>query len=215
MQSSDSYRVNEIFYSLQGEGVRAGTPNVFVRFTGCNLTCSRAGFAGFDCDTEFISGVTMERAKILADALALVPSNSSFYGVGVIFTGGEPGLQLDADLVELFKCAGFVTCCESNGTCALPPNLDWITISPKSAEHTLIQPLISPGQIRQVDELKYVRHQGQGIPKPSLQATHRLISPAIGPAGLERGTLEHCIKLCKENPPWRLSVQQHKAWSVR
>jgi hypothetical protein len=75
------------------------------------------------------------------------------------------------------------------------------------AEHAIRQ--------RRADEVKYVRGYGQGIPKTVVEAAHRLISPAFdGPVVHER-TLRWCIQLVKENPPWRLSIQQHKLWSVR
>ncbi len=61
---NSTFRVNEIFYSLQGEGVRAGIPNLFLRFSGCNLTCSLETH-GFDCDTEFTSGRDMSLQQII------------------------------------------------------------------------------------------------------------------------------------------------------
>lgn len=241
------YGINEVFYSLQGEGMRAGTANVFVRFSGCNLTCNR-GEHGFDCDTEFTSGQKMTAQEIFAEAVRLqgeayrpAPKFGS-RGDGwcsVIFTGGEPMLQLDDELVRIFKEDGWYVAIETNGTQPLGLTLvgdmevqllvraslgaegdqrkyrtetvraiDWICVSPKTAEHTL--------RVERADELKYVRRAGQGIPKPTLKADHYMISPAFTPEGAcAGGDLEHCIKLCREHPPWRLSVQQHKTWRVR
>jgi organic radical activating enzyme len=197
--------INEIFYSIQGEGVRAGTANVFVRFSGCNMRCdleaNEKSPGGFMCDTEFQSGRRMtvgELVKGVADTGGACKN--------VIFTGGEPGLQLTEDLVGMMREHGFFMAVESNGTCALPA-VDWICVSPKVAEHALKQPV--------AHELKYVRHYGQGIPKPIIKANHYLISPAASPEGIDQRTLEWCINLVKENPTWRLSVQQHKSWKVR
>jgi 7-carboxy-7-deazaguanine synthase len=201
-----TYSVQEVFYSLQGEGVRAGTPNVFVRFAGCNMTC-RQETHGFDCDTDFSSGLPYTAAGLVEAAYSLVPTA---IGCGVIFTGGEPALQLDRPLVEALRAAGFATLAiETNGSRNVDDlGLDWITVSPKTAEHALRQ--------LRADEAKYVRHVGQPLPKSSVSATYYLISPAAEPDGtILRDTLRWCIALCKEHPPWRLSCQQHKLWGVR
>jgi organic radical activating enzyme len=201
------YRINEIFYSLQGEGVRAGTPNFFVRFSGCNMACDQEAGpkspGGFVCDTEFESGVWLDSAAILERLLML-----STLCKAIIWTGGEPGLQLDAPLIATMKAAGYYQAIESNGSLALPDGLDWVCISPKVAEHGL--------KVEAASEVKYVRHAGQGIPQPRIKADHYLISPAFDHSGnVPRETLAHCIELCKANPPWRLSLQQHKVWKVR
>lgn len=207
-----TYIVNEIFYSLQGEGVRAGTPNYFVRFTGCNLKCDvTAGPlspGGFSCDTEFTSGRRMTATEIWEECLRLNQECE-----GVIFTGGEPLLQLDEELLTPFKKAEVLTAVETNGTISpetVIPNpawLDWITLSPKVAEHAI--------KCRNCTELKYVRNYGQGVPVTSVIALHHLISPAFSGNQPDARALEWCIKLCLENPTWRLSVQQHKMWRVR
>lgn len=197
------YRINEIFFSLQGEGVRSGTANVFVRFSKCNLACSKEGPAGFACDTEFESGRDMSPEDLLIEI-----ENTGRGCRNVIFTGGEPALQVDAALIGPLKQNGCHLSIETNGTLELPNGLDWVCVSPKSAEHTLR--VKGP-----INELKYVRHKGQAIPQPSLKADHYLISPAFDPHGFNRENLEWCIELVKENPMWRLSVQQHKTWGVR
>lgn len=195
--------VNEIFYSLQGEGIRQGTPNVFVRFSGCNLTCSVDNEAGFDCDTEFTSGVKYTVEQLLEKINKLGNGCKN-----VILTGGEPSLQVNAELIKALKHDGWYIAIETNGTKELPDGLDWITVSPKSAEHTLKQ--------LTANEVKYVRFTGTGIPKTKVKADFYLISPAFNAdLSLDRKHLVHCIKLVKENPDWRLSVQQHKEWMVR
>jgi 7-carboxy-7-deazaguanine synthase len=197
----DRYRVNEIFYSLQGEGVRAGTPNLFLRFSRCNLEC-RVETHGFDCDTEFESGRSMTLPEIVAEMRAL-----SAECRWVILTGGEPALQVDPELIGLLHAEGYSLAIETNGSIELPPGIDWITVSPKVAEHAIRQ--------RQAHEVKYVRGYGQGIPRTVVEAEHYLISPAFDGPEVDRRTLDWCVRLCRENPPWRLSVQQHKQWSVR
>ncbi len=196
-----TYRINEIFYSLQGEGVRAGTAALFLRFSGCNQAC-RAETHGFDCDTEFASGRDLTLDEIVAELRAAGPRCA-----WVVLTGGEPALQVDRDLIDGLHEGGYRLAIETNGSIALPDGLDWITVSPKVAEHAIRQ--------RAADEVKYVRTYGQGIPKTVVQATHKLISPAFDGDRLDRRTLDWCIRLVKDNPEWRLSVQQHKGWGVR
>lgn len=208
-EAGKQYSVNEMFFSLQGEGARAGTPNIFVRFSGCNMRCDlpvgEKSPGGFACDTEFESGRAMRAAQIVLSALKLVPKA----GVGVIFTGGEPALQLDKALIDLLRQAGFgPLCIETNGTIDVAPlGLDWISLSPKVAEHAV--------RVRSCDEIRYVRGHGQGIPRPSAKAERKFISPAFSGDSLDADTLRWCIDLIKTNPEWALSVQQHKTWGVR
>lgn len=189
--------VNEVFRSLQGEGVRAGTVNTFVRFGKCNLTCT-VETVGFDCDTEFASGRLLTVDEVLAEM-----GEPGW----TILTGGEPSLQIDQAFIDRLHDEGWKVAIETNGTVALPQGIDWITVSPKTAEHTLRQ-LVA-------DEVKYVRRHGQGIPQPVVKASHHLISPAWGPDGLDPRDLAWCIQLVKDNPTWRLSCQQHKWWGIR
>ena len=200
--SDKKYRVNEIFYSLQGEGIRAGSANFFVRFTACNQTC-KIETHGFDCDTEFTSGTFMTAEEIEQAILDLNKDCKN-----IIFTGGEPLLQLDEPLCIYFKERGYFLAIETNGSLSADGlTLDWITVSPKVAEHALRQLTAS--------EVKYVRAKGQGIPKTKIDSYFFLISPAFKADGLRKEDLEHCIALCLENPKWSLSVQQHKIWRVR
>jgi organic radical activating enzyme len=196
-----TYAINEIFYTLQGEGVRAGVPSVFLRFAGCNLTC-KLETHGFDCDTEFVSSRKLTGEETLAELRNCAPQCK-----WVVLSGGEPGLQVDQDLVDLLHSEGYKLAIETNGSIAMPDGLDWITVSPKIAEHAIRQKTAS--------EVKYVRGYGQGIPKTVVTADHYLISPAFSGLEVARKTLEWCIALALENPPWRLSIQQHKIWHVR
>ena len=103
-------KINEIFYSLQGEGFHAGTPAVFVRFSGCNLKCDF-------CDTRHEEGKSMTDEEIVEEVLRY-PSRM------VILTGGEPGLWVDDALIEALHKAGKYICIETNGTCVLPEQID-------------------------------------------------------------------------------------------
>ena len=195
------YVVNEIFYSLQGEGVRAGTPNFFLRLAKCNLAC-KVETHGFDCDTEFESGRWMTLPEILEELRQLSESCD-----WIVLTGGEPALQVDREMIDALHAAGYKLAIETNGSVELPEGIDWITVSPKVAEHAIRQ--------KKAQEVKYVRGYGQAVPRTVVEAEHYLISPAFEGDQLDPRVLDWCIRLCRENPPWRLSVQQHKAWKVR
>jgi 7-carboxy-7-deazaguanine synthase len=213
------YTINEIFWSPQGEGMRAGQMSVFIRFTGCNLKCrvepGPDSPGGFDCDTEFASGRKMTAQEIIEAAYAAIGKPAQWFmdrldgqEPWVVLTGGEPALQVDRDLVIALHDAGFHCAIETNGSKDVSGlGLDWITVSPKVAEHAVRQ--------LTADEVKYVRGHGQAIPKPTCKATHQLISPAFDGWSLDPKAVQWCLQLIKENPEWRLSMQQHKAWNVR
>lgn len=222
MKAAASYRINEIFFSLQGEGARAGTANVFVRFSRCNLKCAMEPSAispgGFKCDTDFEAGRQMDVTEILNEALALVHNATPLPGlnltaksIGVIFTGGEPALQLDVPLLYAFRHAGFLTAIETNGTInlgTLENWLDWTCVSPKVPEDRLKQ--------LRADEVKYVVTADSPIPETRVEASFHLLSPAFSPDGtLPKENLAHAIALVQANPTWRLSYQAHKIWGVR
>ena len=203
---SKTYMVNEIFYSIQGEGMRAGTANFFLRFTGCNMRCAMEegpkSPGGFDCDTEFESGRKMTAGDIVDEFLNLNEDCK-----WVIATGGEPGLQLDDELIDYLHGCGYKVAIETNGSLSVSSDVDWITVSPKVAEHAIKQ--------RTANEVKYVRGYGQGIPKTVVEAAYYLISPAFDGLTMDQRALDWCVKLVKENPKWRLSPQYHKLLQAR
>lgn len=208
------YTVKEIFYTLQGEGVHAGRPAVFCRFTGCNLWTGReqdrASAVCTFCDTDFVGvgpdGGRFATAAELADAVALrwpaVPGGKRF----VVCTGGEPLLQLDEAAIDALHQRGFEVAVETNGTQPLPRGLDWVCVSPKAAA-----PVVVAGG----DELKLVYPQPLAPPErfTGLDFRHWLLQPMDGPdvAAATRGAIDYCLA----HPQWRLSVQTHKVVGVR
>jgi 7-carboxy-7-deazaguanine synthase len=188
-------KVNETFYSLQGEGARAGEASLFIRLSGCDLAC------GF-CDTEFASGSQMTDQELLD-----IAHNSGTRWI--VWTGGEPALQLTQETVDTFRAAGFKQSIETNGGHPVP-SMDWVVVSPKVAEHVLAKN--HPGG---VDELRYAWHKGkQSVPEPSIVARHQYISPICDGNNINHENLAHCVLLCQKHPSWKLSLQQHKLWNI-
>ncbi|WP_174292291.1 7-carboxy-7-deazaguanine synthase [Sphingomonas bacterium] len=209
-----SYAIKEMFLTLQGEGVNAGSRAVFVRFAGCNLwsgrETDRATAVCRFCDTDFV-GVDGEGGGRFSDAAALVAAIDGFWGEGranrfVVLTGGEPMLQVDDALVEALHAAGFRIAIESNGTLAAHPGLDWVCISPKAGSE-VVQ--------RHGDELKLVWPQ-VGIDPAALEEwrfTHHLVQPLDDVTGVDHRATAMALVMAR--PAWRLSLQTHKLLGLR
>jgi 7-carboxy-7-deazaguanine synthase len=194
-------KVSEIFYSLQGEGARIGTPTIFIRLTGCKAKFACAAM-GIKCDTEFESGKDYSIEELLLN-IQKYPSKE------ITWTGGEPTDQLTDEIIDLFKSKGYYQAIETSGLNPVPKGLDFICISPKVAEH-IIKKNFPDG----CHELRYVRHSGQEIPNPSVKANHYWISPHSDGFTINSENLKHCISLCLKNPDWKLSIQNHKLWNI-
>lgn len=179
-------KINEIFYSLQGEGYNTGTPAVFVRFSGCNLKCSF-------CDTEHESGTMMTDEEILTEV-------SKYPAKTIILTGGEPGLWIDQQLIDRFHNKGYFVCIETNGTQPLPDNIDWITCSPKRGEEI---------HLNRIDELKVVYEGIEVEHYLRLNALHYFLQPC------SCENTEEVISYILEHPQWRLSLQTHKLTGIQ
>jgi 7-carboxy-7-deazaguanine synthase (Cx14CxxC type) len=204
------YAIKEIFYTLQGEGFHAGRPAVFCRFSGCNLWSGReadraTSICNF-CDTDFVGtdGVNGGKYRGADEVSAKI---ASLWPTGqpdnrfVVFTGGEPLLQLDAALLDAMHACGFECAVETNGTLEAPAGLDWITVSPKST---------APVKLKRASELKLVYPQPTALPErfANFPATHFYLQPMDGPR-IAQNT-RAAVDYCKTHPHWRLSLQTHK-----
>lgn len=205
-----TYIVKEIFYTLQGEGARTGRPAVFCRFSGCNLWSGREkdrtrSVCRF-CDTDFV-GTSGERggryitANELASVIVSLWPATHEENRYVVFTGGEPLLQLDAPLIETMHLAGFEVAIETNGTIAVPDGVDWVCVSPKVGSELLV---------KKGDELKVVIPQeGQNLADyENLSFSHFYLQPMDG-ENRERN-IKIAIETCLNNPTWKLGLQTHK-----
>lgn len=204
-----SYTVKELFLTLQGEGAQTGRVAVFCRFAGCNLwsgrEADRATAVCRFCDTDFVGtdgegGGRFASADLLADAIAACWGASPERRF-VVFTGGEPLLQLDDALLAAVHARGFEAAVETNGTLPAPAGLDWICVSPKAGAE-LVQ--------RHGDELKLVWPQPGLDPAvlALLDFRHCLLQPMDGPD--RAANTQAAIAWCLAHPRWRLSLQTHK-----
>ena len=216
------YTVKELFPTLQGEGAHTGRAAVFCRFAGCNLWSGReedrATAVCKFCDTNFVGsdgdgGGKFDTAEDLANA---IESSWRSTSAGpqqryVVFTGGEPLVQLDEQLIEQLHQKGFEVAIETNGTIKVPKGVDWVCVSPKAGSDLIVL---------QANELKLVIPQeGQDSLEKLLARfekmdyRNRFLQPMDG-ANLKINT-ELAISLCQKRPLWRLSLQSHKLIGIR
>ena len=193
-------KVNEIFYSLQGEGYHSGTPSIFVRLSGCNLRCPF-------CDTQHEDGVEMSDEEIVQEV-------KQYPARRVVITGGEPSLQLTRQLVSALHGADKIVSVETNGTHSLPSNVDWITLSPKDIwQGPQAAPILGV-----VDELKVI-FDGEHEPDKyeGIMCTHgRFLQPCdTGDAQRNAKIVQKAVEYCKAHPQWHLSLQIHKILNIR
>ena len=198
--SIEMYPVNEIFYSLQGEGYHTGIPSIFVRFSGCNLNCQF-------CDTRHQSKTMMSLQEIVSEI------NKWPAVEWIVLTGGEPSLFINETFVdELKRKTGKKVAIETNGTRPVPNTLDWITLSPKTG--------VPGGELQkcvlfQCNELKIV-YFGQKLSLyDGIMAEHRFLQPCYCTNEQQRlSNQKACVEAVLENPSWRLSLQTHRILDI-
>ena len=208
-----TYKVKEVFYTLQGEGAQSGRPAVFCRFSGCNLWSGREqdrhkAICQF-CDTNFwgtdgVNGGNYSAGE-LASLAAQLWGNTALGRPLVVCTGGEPLLQLNKELVDAFHIAGFEVAVETNGTQEVPPGVDWLCVSPKAGAAL---------KVKSGNELKLVFPQAGASPSDfeALDFEHFFIQPMDG-SDLAKNT-QLAVQFCLANPKWRLSLQTHKILNI-
>ena len=216
------YTVKELFPTLQGEGAHAGRAAVFCRFAGCNLWSGReedraTAICQF-CDTDFVGsdgfgGGKFDTAISLADAIEAAWRSTSAGPQQryVVFTGGEPLLQLDDELIAALHQKGLAVAIETNGTMKVPKGVDWVCVSPKAGSDLIVL---------QADELKLVIPQQDHADLEKILARfekmdyrNRFLQPMDGPS--LKGNTELAVSLCQKRPLWRLSLQSHKLIGIR
>jgi 7-carboxy-7-deazaguanine synthase (Cx14CxxC type) len=209
-----SYKIKEIFYTLQGEGAQSGRPAVFCRFAGCNLWTGREkdrhkAICQF-CDTDFwgidgVNGGKYKTATELADKIKSLWKDTSVGKPYVVCTGGEPALQLDNKLIDAFHKIGFEIAIETNGTVALPENIDWICVSPKA--HTEL--VVTEG-----DELKLIYPQKDAEPERFTHLNFKNFYLQPMDNMFQKDNIQKTLQYCLDNPQWKLSLQTHKILNI-
>lgn len=193
-----SYRINEIFYSLQGEGFFTGTPALFIRFSGCNLRCSF-------CDTRHETGEMLSLCEIVRHATECPARH-------VVLTGGEPSLFIDDALVDALHAVGKFVAIETNGTHTLPANIDWVTLSPKTPYIKEAPPIV----LTHCDELKVVFNGALPATFPDIKAQHHFLQPCdTGNSDRNMEIISAAIHWLLAHPTWQLSLQTHKLIGIR
>ena len=204
------YTIKEIYYTIQGEGFHTGRSAVFVRFTGCNLWTGHEkdrenAICNF-CDTDFIGtdgpggGRFQTPSDLVEKILSKWPSRSIEQRF-VVFTGGEPLLQMDEKLINVLHFNKFEIAIETNGTVNAPKNIDWVCVSPKAGSDLVIT---------KGNELKlvYPQHGIDPSQYENLNFDHFSLQPMDNENLNEN--IQKTIKYCHEHPLWRLSLQTHK-----
>ncbi len=214
MGTAVTYSIKEIFYTLQGEGAHAGRPAVFCRFSGCNLwtgrESDRASAVCQFCDTDFVGtdgegGGKFSTPEALAATINALWPETYTASKYVVFTGGEPLLQLDTALIAAMHAVGFMIAIETNGTLPVPEGVDWICVSPKMGSRLVVT---------KGSEIKVVIPQtGQDLSAyEHLDFENFFVQAMDGP--LAEFNTKLAIETCKRNPKWKLSLQTHKLLQI-
>lgn len=203
-------KINEIFYSLQGEGYHTGRAGVFMRFSGCNLKCPF-------CDTDFHSYKEMNEEKVIEEIIKADIGNSKF----VIITGGEPTLQLTTSLIAKLKKEGYYVAIETNG-CGKNPSkfeVDWITISPKSPFLNSYKGFVlfpKCDEVKLVVDLENITEETLSYFKNKIEAYRYYLQPCDTKNECTNAKIiDYTLWLLKRNPQWRLSLQTQKILNIR
>lgn len=193
-----SWKVNEVFYSIQGEGKHTGMPAVFIRLAGCSMNCPF-------CDTKyaFQTGEEWDEARLLGEL-------KKYLCTTVVVTGGEPTEQDASALFNLLKKAGYQIHLETNGAHDADVSLvDFVCVSPKK--------YVSPQMLKKADVIKIVVGQDTDLEDLKKYYAYENAKTQIylQPESNKQENIDLCVKLLKEHPSARLSLQTHKMANFR
>jgi len=197
--------VVEIFRSIQGEGANAGKAATFIRLAGCNMNC-------WYCDTDWKQSKKMKVLEVLEELKQFSSADNHSNNL-LVWTGGEPTLELTDEILELFQ--NYYNCIETNGTNPVPDKIDYISCSPK------VSPEVLRKNFKRVNEFRYPIEAGDILPDISELpfADNYFISPIF--LGEEKKRFQlideniaYSINYIKNNPQWRLSLQLHKLLNI-
>lgn len=202
MMEQQPLRIVELFQSLQGEGANSGRLMIFIRLAGCNLNCAF-------CDTSFDRvGMEWSPEQLLEEIVRRYPTCKN-----ILWTGGEPTLQLSEEVVSFFTSAGYWQALESNGLVPSPRGLDYITLSPKVKWEKVAENY----RDRVVGELRFPIAVGDTLPiiEKIPKALHYYLSPIFDGEQVVAENIRYCQQLIEQDPRWSLSLQMHKLIGIR
>ena len=194
---SDSLKVNEIFYSLQGEGARVGTANIFIRLSGCNLNC-------WFCDTSHYTYTVMSVREVMSEVAKFCPCK------WVVLTGGEPTIQDIFPLLRELKRRDYSVAIETNGVKSIAPYrsyVDWVAVSPKTVMNKYYT-------FEAPDEVKNIVLPDNEIVYWKFKQPHNC-QYFLQPEGNKPENIKRCVEIIKKDPRWRLSLQIQKVIGIR
>lgn len=190
-------KLNDIFWTLQGEGTHWGRRALFVRMPFCNLACEW-------CDTKFNTYKNWSEEEF-TEFCKLEPARFA------VITGGEPMMNKDTPkVIEILNGLGFEIACESNGVFKILDGIDFATISPKrDADYE-----IHHENYYRASEIKLVVDKDfdfQICKRFESTLAKLTLSPEYGNMN---ESVEKIINFIKENPKWHLSLQTHKILNI-
>lgn len=196
--SVNKYKVNEVFYSLEGEGLFSGQAAVFVRLAGCTMHCPW-------CDTKYA-----QKTKFNLTAEQILKKIAAFPCKTVVLTGGEPTEQNLTALLKLLKKNKYRIHLETNGANVIDTKLfDFCTISPKA--------FVNAKMLKKADAIKYITDVKTTLPEIESLAkrTDKRTLFYLQPKNNSKENIKQCLKLIKQKPNLRLSVQLHKFLNIK
>ncbi len=189
------FKVNEIFQSIQGEGLKLGILSIFIRFSGCNLKCSF-------CDTNHQDYQEMTSVEILNYII-----QNKFESKNIILTGGEPVIQDNLiELINNLKDKGYTVSMESNGsgTESIYNEIDWLTISPKNYNKNVIN------NLKFAKEVKIVINEKNNVNDVLKFKVPSNVTLILQPESNLKGSFLKCQEIQKILPNSRVIPQVHK-----
>lgn len=194
-------QINDLFWTVQGEGRWTGHRALFVRLPFCNYNCPW-------CDTEFDSYTPMSEKTFKEFALR-EPARFA------VITGGEPLAHKDlSKILSILKSLGFFIACETNGSFPAPPEIDFVTVSPKPYSKNKNQEkyFIHEQTLPRASEFKYVVDENFDFTilerhDPKKKDVIYSLSPEFSQM---KKNVETIMEFIGKNPEWKLSLQTHK-----